>query len=185
MIGEIVMEKYISPTAVLNPPYNFDENIEIREFALINGTPMTFEKRERIDANKGCIIGKNVYIGPHATIMSGLENPTKIGDSVLIGQYCNIGHDCILSDRTKLIATVLLSGFVEVGEGTTIHAGTIIRNRIKIGKNCIIGQGSNVTEDIPDETMAYGNPCKPHRELKDGMPDLAYRAKRKLQRMLR
>jgi UDP-3-O-[3-hydroxymyristoyl] glucosamine N-acyltransferase len=179
------MEKYISPTAILNAPFHFDENIEIREFALINGTPITFENRERLEANKGCIIGKNVYIGPHATIMSGLERATEIGNDVIIGQYSNIGHDCIIGDKVKLIATTLLSGFVEVGEGTTIHAGTTVRNRIKIGKNCIIGQASNVVEDIPDETMAYGNPCKPQKTLNNGQPDMMYRIKKKAQRMLR
>jgi acyl-[acyl carrier protein]--UDP-N-acetylglucosamine O-acyltransferase len=179
------MTDFIHPTAILNPPYHFGDYIEIREFALINGTPVTFNNKERIDANKGCIIGKDVYIGPHATIMSGLEKATKIGNSVIIGQYCNVGHDCILGDNVRLIAMVLLSGFVEVGEGTTIHAGTTVRNRIKIGKNCIIGQGSNVTEDIPDNTMAYGNPCKPQKVLNNGKPDMIYRIKKKAQRMLR
>ena len=39
-------------------------------------------------------------------------------------------------------------------EATTINPG------VKIGKNVIIGSGSVVTKDIPDNTIAVGNPCR-------------------------
>jgi len=38
--------------------------------------------------------------------------------------------------------------------------GTNILNQVKIGKNTIIGAGSVVTKDIPDNVVAYGSPCK-------------------------
>jgi acetyltransferase-like isoleucine patch superfamily enzyme len=38
--------------------------------------------------------------------------------------------------------------------------GTNILNQVKIGKNTIIGAGSVVTKDIPDNVIAYGSPCK-------------------------
>ena len=38
--------------------------------------------------------------------------------------------------------------------------GANVLNGIKIGKNCIVGAGSVVTKDIPDNWVAYGNPCK-------------------------
>jgi acetyltransferase-like isoleucine patch superfamily enzyme len=38
--------------------------------------------------------------------------------------------------------------------------GTNVLNTVQIGKNTIIGAGSNVTRDIPDNVVAYGNPCK-------------------------
>lgn len=31
---------------------------------------------------------------------------------------------------------------------------------MKIGQNCIIGAGSVVTKDIPDNSLAVGNPAK-------------------------
>jgi acetyltransferase-like isoleucine patch superfamily enzyme len=45
-----------------------------------------------------------------------------------------------------------------------IGVGTTIKDHIKIGKNCIIGAGSVVVRDIPDNVIAYGNPCKPIRD---------------------
>ena len=37
---------------------------------------------------------------------------------------------------------------------------SLIGGKNKIGKNSIIGAGSVVTKDIPDNVIAYGNPCK-------------------------
>jgi acetyltransferase-like isoleucine patch superfamily enzyme len=42
--------------------------------------------------------------------------------------------------------------------------GTNILNQVKIGKNTIIGSGSVVTKDIPDNVVAYGSPCKVIRD---------------------
>lgn len=173
------------PTAIINEPVIMGENVDIREFAVIGATPVIFENFKRLDAPFGVEIGNNVYIGPHATIMKGLERLTRINNQVIIGQYCNIGHDCIIDNRVKLIANVFLCGYVEVGEGTTIHAGTTVMNRIKIGKNCVIGQASNVVNNIPDDTMAFGNPCVPQRELKDGKGSIFYRGIKKFERMTR
>jgi acetyltransferase-like isoleucine patch superfamily enzyme len=38
--------------------------------------------------------------------------------------------------------------------------GVNIINGVKIGNNTVIGAGSVVTKDIPDNVVAYGNPCR-------------------------
>lgn len=40
-----------------------------------------------------------------------------------------------------------------------------MRKRVKIGNGCVIGAGSVVTKDIPDNCLAVGNPCKVLREI--------------------
>jgi maltose O-acetyltransferase len=52
-----------------------------------------------------------------------------------------------------------------IGDGATIGMGSNILNQVKIGKNTVIGAGSVVTKDIPDNVVAYGNPCKIIRAL--------------------
>jgi len=42
--------------------------------------------------------------------------------------------------------------------------GTNVIDSRRIGKNTIIGAGSVVTKDIPDNVIAYGNPCKVIRD---------------------
>lgn len=153
------MIEFVHPTVVINQPVTIGRGVEIREFSVIGGTPLIIRDFERVEAKYGVKIGNNVYIGPHSTIMSGVARQTVIGNQAIIGQYTDIGHDCIVGDRAMVIDT-FVSGYTEIGEDTVIHARSVIRNRIKIGKNTIVGQGSNVLEDIPDNVVAYGNPCK-------------------------
>ena len=54
---------------------------------------------------------------------------------------------------------------VYIGENTWIGAGVIIVPGIRIGKNCVIGAGSVVTKDIPDDSLAVGNPCRVLRSV--------------------
>lgn len=51
-------------------------------------------------------------------------------------------------------------GTIEIGDNTFIGARVILLDNIRIGKNCIIGSGSIVTKDIPDNSIAVGNPAK-------------------------
>jgi acetyltransferase-like isoleucine patch superfamily enzyme len=53
-----------------------------------------------------------------------------------------------------------MAGNVTIGTGTTIGMGVNIINGVKIGNNTVIGAGSVVTKDIPDNVVAYGNPCR-------------------------
>jgi len=54
---------------------------------------------------------------------------------------------------------------VHIGENAWIATGSIILPGVTIGKNSIIGAGSVVTRDIPDNVLAVGNPCRVVREL--------------------
>lgn len=54
---------------------------------------------------------------------------------------------------------------ISIGDDTWIGANCVIQPGIRIGKRCIIGSCSNVTRDIPDDCLAYGNPAKIIRRL--------------------
>ena len=54
---------------------------------------------------------------------------------------------------------------VHIGENTWIGTGTIVLPGVTIGNNCIIGAGSIVTRDVPNNSLAYGNPCRIIREV--------------------
>ena len=38
---------------------------------------------------------------------------------------------------------------------------------IRIGRDAVIGAGSIVTRDVPERTVAVGNPCRVLREVSD------------------
>ncbi|MGM0944178.1 MAG: acetyltransferase [Bacteroidota bacterium] len=101
-------------------------------------------------------LGKGNLIQPQSTISAMCE----LGFGVTIKNNSAISHHAQLGDFVNINPGVTLSGFVEIGEGTEIGSGAVISNNIRIGKRSFIGAGSVVTRDIPDDVIAYGNPCK-------------------------
>jgi sugar O-acyltransferase (sialic acid O-acetyltransferase NeuD family) len=87
-----------------------------------------------------------------------------IGHGVIVGRNASIGHHNIIGDWSTINPGCTLVGKVTIGEYSTIGPGTTLINGVTIGSNTIIGAGSVVTRDIPDNVVAYGNPCKIIRE---------------------
>ncbi len=49
---------------------------------------------------------------------------------------------------------------ITVGDNVWIGGNAVILPGVTIGRNSVIGAGSVVTKDIPDNVVAVGNPCK-------------------------
>lgn len=56
---------------------------------------------------------------------------------------------------------------VEIGSGVWIGGGALILPGVRIGSRAVIGAGSVVTRDIPEDVFAAGNPCRVIREITD------------------
>lgn len=54
---------------------------------------------------------------------------------------------------------------ITIGDNVWIGGNTVILPGVHIGSNVVIGAGSVVTKDIPDNMIAAGNPCKVIREI--------------------
>ena len=56
---------------------------------------------------------------------------------------------------------------VTIGDNVWIGGNVVICPGVNIGSNCVIGAGSVVTKDIPDWSVAAGNPCRVIRKITD------------------
>lgn len=112
------------------------------------------------------VVSKTAKLGSGILIEAGcLVTPSPIiGNNVVINTGSQVNHDNIINDHVYIASGVILSGGVEIGENTLIDDGVVVTLGRKIGRNCIVGAGSVVTKDIPDNVIAYGNPCKVIRE---------------------
>jgi len=54
---------------------------------------------------------------------------------------------------------------VTIGEDVWVGGGAIILPGVTIGSRAVIGAGSIVTRDVPDDVFAAGNPCRVIREI--------------------
>ena len=113
------------------------------------------------------IMSKYASVDEGTVIMQGvvIQSCAKIGKHCIVNTSASIDHDNVLGDFVHISPHATLCGEVEVGEGTWIGAGTVVKQCVKIGKWSIIGAGSVVVNDIPDGVLAYGNPCKVIRKL--------------------
>ena len=116
-------------------------------------------------------VGSTVTIGEGTYINSGLtlidDYRITIGKGCLFGTnvtLCTTGHPIDPEERAK---GGMYSFPIVIGDGAWIGAGAIILPGITIGKYAVIGAGSVVTKDIPDYTVAVGNPCKPLRRINE------------------
>ncbi|WP_240928271.1 acetyltransferase [Maribellus sediminis] len=106
-------------------------------------------------------LGNGFYMEP----LSVVSPYTEIGFGVTVNRNCSIGHHSHISDFCSIHPGANIAGNVYVGEGVTIGPGSTIFSNIRIGRNSIIGGGSVVTKNIPDNVLAFGNPCKIVKEI--------------------
>lgn len=102
------------------------------------------------------LVNRGVLIEPLVSISTF----SKIEFGVTLKRSSSIGHNCTLNRFVSIHPGVKISGNVQIGAATTIGTGATIINDKTIGSNCLIGAGSVVTKNIPDNVVAYGNPCK-------------------------
>lgn len=112
------------------------------------------------------IISNSVVISEGTVVMPGaiINSDVNIGRHCIINTKSSIDHECRIGDFVHIAPGATLSGNVKVGECTWVGAGSVVKQGVKIGKNCMIGAGSVVVKDIPDNVIAYGNPCQVIKE---------------------
>ena len=132
------MSYYIAEGAVVKGQVTFGNGASIWYNATVRGDSEPIE------------IGSNSNIQDNAVVHVDLTHKVVIGDNV------TIGHGAIIHGCT-------------IGDNTLIGMGAIILNGAVIGKNCIIGAGALITQgtNIPDGSLAFGNPAKVIRPLTD------------------
>lgn len=108
------------------------------------------------------VIMESVKIDNGTTVdaLSTISSYTEIGFGVSINRGVNIGHHCTIGNFSSIHPGVNIPSNVTIGNRTQISTGSTILPLVKIGNNSIIGAGSVVTKDIPDNVVAYGNPCR-------------------------
>jgi sugar O-acyltransferase (sialic acid O-acetyltransferase NeuD family) len=100
-------------------------------------------------------LDRGIFVGKNAVINIG----AVIGEGAIINTGTIIEHDCVVGEFAHIAPGAVLCGDVVIGENVHIGARAVIKQLIKIGNDSIIGMGSVVLNDVPLNSIAYGNPC--------------------------
>ena len=117
----------------------------------------------RLIVQKGAqlTIGDNVGIS-NSTIVCW--NKIEIGDYVYIGGGCKIWdtdfHSIEPIERIQNNDKNIKTASIKIGDYAFIGGSSIILKGVTIGKNSVVGAGSVVTKNIPDNEVWGGNPAK-------------------------
>lgn len=139
-------------------------------------------ERVHIEAPFHCDYGKNIEVGEnffanyHFVVLD--VGKVTIGDNVMIAPNVSIytaGHPVHPQARN--------SGYeygidVTIGSNVWIGGSVTILPGVHIGDNTVIGAGSVVTKDIPDNMIAAGNPCRVIRTITDEDMHFYYKDRR-------
>ena len=108
-------------------------------------------------------VGKNFFANYNCTIIDVAK--VKIGDNCQMAPNVAIytaGHPVHPAARNSAYEYGIE---VTIGDNVWIGGNTVILPGVHIGNNVVIGGGSVVTKDIPDWTIAAGNPCRVIRKI--------------------
>ncbi len=109
-------------------------------------------------------LGEKVYFNVNCVVLDAAK--VTIGSNVFIGPGVHIytaTHPTNAVERQ----TVEFAKPVSIGNDCWIGGNTIICPSVTIGDGCTIGAGSVVTKDIPENSLAIGNPARVIKKLKE------------------
>lgn len=135
------------------------------------GENVNFEPDFRCEFGSNIFIGDNFFANFDCVILDC--NRIVIGNNVLFGPRVGLyagNHAIHPEDR---VAGGCYSKPITIGDNVWVGAGVHIMGGVTIGRNSIIGAGSVVTKDIPENVIAAGLPCRMIREIteEDRNPD--------------
>ena len=155
--GSIGVNSHIfNPYTVSHPQSVFvGDNTTILDNAEIRLYP------ERTGYNNKITIGDHCYSRENLTIIGGGD--VTIGSGCLFAKNVSIAssnHGMDPESDVYYMDQPLLLGNVKIGDGCWLGEDVLVLPGKTIGKKCIIGAGSVVAHDIPDYSIAVGNPAR-------------------------
>src|SRR5712664_1185711 len=152
------MNKYHS----IAPDVQLGKDVKLSQFINLYGCEIGDHTKigAFVEIQKGARIGKNCKISSHSFVCEGVT----IEDDVFVGHGVTFINDAyprattsegeLQSEKDWKVQPTL------VKKGASIGSGATILSNLVIGENALVGAGSAVTCDVPDNAIVAGNPAR-------------------------
>jgi sugar O-acyltransferase (sialic acid O-acetyltransferase NeuD family) len=121
----------------------------------------------RAVVSKWAAIGRGTVVMPGAVVNAG----AMIGRGSIINTGAVVEHDCLIGEFAHVSPNCSLGGGVALGELSQVGLGTAILPQVRVGARTVLGAGSVVNRDIPDDVVAYGVPARIRQSHRNGKLD--------------
>ena len=175
--GDIVTNRYRIQDAVFAynkiPPSHYEERAQaIKKILGKTGEKIDILPPFRCDCGYHIEVGENFFANYNLTIMDVC--PITIGHDVFFGPNISLltpmhpldykERNAQVDDRGQ-VYNLEYGKPIRIGDNCWFGGNVTVIDGITIGNGCVIGAGSVVTHDIPDHSLAAGNPCRVIREI--------------------
>lgn len=156
------------------PPEQWNEQVDLLKRILgKTGDDVYIEPPFHCDYGYNIEVGENFYANYNLVILD--VGKVRIGKNVMFAPNVSIytaGHPVHPDSRN--------SGYeygidITIGDNVWIGGNVCVLPGVKIGDNVVIGAGSVVTKDLPDNVIAAGNPCRVIRKITQEDRDFYYK----------
>ncbi len=135
----------------------------IKKIFAKTGENILVESSFQCDYGYNIFVGENFYMNHNGVILDAAK--VEFGDNVFIAPNCGFytaGHPIDVEQRNKGLE---YAKPIKVGDNVWIGGNVVVLPGVTIGNNCVIGAGSIVVKNIPDNSIAVGNPCKVIKQI--------------------
>nr|WP_067298371.1 sugar O-acetyltransferase [Marinobacterium profundum] len=148
--------------------FNMADPADLEDRMMLLAGLLRLKGAAHIEPNFFCDYGFNIYIGDgfysnhNLTILDVCR--------VDIGSKVMFGPNVLLSGATHPVDPVErmsneYGAPIKIGDNSWLGGNVVVLPGITIGNNCVVGAGSVVTRDLPDNVVAAGNPCRVIRSV--------------------
>ena len=165
----------VGPCSIVGPDVTVGDRTRIDAHALVTGwTTLGADNHVHHGAVLGSPPQDLKYSGQPSYLVIGDRNvfreyvtanlatepgeTTRIGSDGLYMAYAHVAHNCAIGDRVVIANAVQLAGYVVVDDWAIVGGGTLVHQFTRIGRHCMIGGGSRVSQDIAPFVKSAGSP---------------------------